>query len=143
MAEDVHHLPAAAASAALHAGRVCGCRCRCTLDVAPLRTFGALKVHADEQVWIDTNSIDDLDPVHPLRRLTATDLTVPLEDTDPYRIGHRYAADRLSDAKAHRWQLAFAAGITDQPAGLLSGIGVRWGECLRSRACTFEWWSFR
>ncbi|MFI7666186.1 FxsB family cyclophane-forming radical SAM/SPASM peptide maturase [Nocardia sp. NPDC049526] len=111
VAEDVHHLQAVAAGAALHAGKDLRLPVPVRGGVAPLPTFGALKAGADEQVWINTGSIDRLDLVHPLRWLTATDLIVPLEDTDPYRIGHSYAADRLSDAETHRWQLAFAAGI--------------------------------
>ncbi|MEV2220327.1 HEXXH motif domain-containing protein [Nocardia vinacea] len=111
VAEDVHHLQAVAAGAALHAGKDLRLPVPVRGGVAPLPTFGALKAGADEQVWINTGSIDRLDLVHPLRWLTDTDLIVPLEDTDPYRIGHSYAADRLSDAETHRWQLAFAAGI--------------------------------
>ncbi|WP_330179447.1 FxsB family radical SAM/SPASM domain protein [Nocardia sp. NBC_01503] len=111
VAADVRHLQAVAASAALHAGRELRLPIPVRDGIAPLPTFGAVKAGAEEQVWIETGSIDDLDLLHPVRLLTATDLTVPLEDTDPYRIGHSFAADRLGDAEAQRWQVAFAEGI--------------------------------
>jgi uncharacterized protein len=45
----------------------------------------------------------------PVRTLTATGLTVMLEDTDPYRDCHQWpAADRLTDAEVTRWQQCFA-----------------------------------
>ncbi|MEV6071262.1 FxsB family cyclophane-forming radical SAM/SPASM peptide maturase [Nocardia sp. NPDC052001] len=110
-AADVRHLQAVAASAALHAGRDLRLPIPVRDGVAPLPTFGAVKAGAEDQVWIETGSVEGLDLIQPLRRLTATGLSVPLEDTDPYRIGHTFAADRLDDAEARRWQAAFAAGI--------------------------------
>lgn len=108
---DVYHLQALAASAALRAGKDLRLPVPVRAGVAPLPTFGALKAGTGEQVWINTGSVDELDLVHPLRQVSASALTVPLEDTDPYRIGHSYAADRLSTAEAQRWQHAFAEGI--------------------------------
>ncbi|MGA2825238.1 MAG: FxsB family cyclophane-forming radical SAM/SPASM peptide maturase [Streptosporangiaceae bacterium] len=45
----------------------------------------------------------------PVRTLTATGLSVTLEDTDPYRDCHQWpAADRLTDAEVAQWQQCFA-----------------------------------
>ena len=45
----------------------------------------------------------------PVRRLTAHDFSVALEDTDPYRNCHQWpAAARLTEAAAARWQQHFA-----------------------------------
>ncbi|MBF6296323.1 FxsB family radical SAM/SPASM domain protein [Nocardia amamiensis] len=110
-AEDIYHLEAIAASAALRAGKDLRLPVPVRDGVAPLPTFGALKAGADDRVWINTGSVDELDFAQPLRHLTAAGLTVPLEDTDPYRLGHTYPAERLSAAEANRWQRAFAEGI--------------------------------
>jgi len=67
-------------------------------------------------------ALGDRGPAHwqPVRRLRAPDLTVTLEDTDPYRDCHQWpAAARLSDAEAARWQEQFDAAwreiIRDHP----------------------------
>jgi uncharacterized protein len=45
----------------------------------------------------------------PVRRLTAPGISVALEDTDPYRDCHQWAAaPRLTDAELAAWQQAFA-----------------------------------
>ncbi|MBX6381772.1 MAG: FxsB family radical SAM/SPASM domain protein [Microbispora sp.] len=67
---------------------------------------------------------------HPLRRLTAGDLSVALEDTDPHRHCHGHpASGRLTEAQAAGWQRMFAEAWaiieSDHPAyapGLRAGL---------------------
>ncbi|WP_256462005.1 FxsB family cyclophane-forming radical SAM/SPASM peptide maturase [Nocardia alni] len=110
-ADDVRHLEAVVAAAALRAGKQSRLPVPVRAGVAPLPTFGALRADTDDRIWIDTSSIDGLDIVQPLRRMTATGLTVTLEDTDPYRRAHDFITDRLTDDAADEWQRTFAAAL--------------------------------
>ncbi|MCU1644067.1 MAG: chuR 2 [Nocardia sp.] len=111
VAADTRHMEAVAAAVALRAGKRSVLPVPVRGGVAPLPTFGALRADTQDRVWIDTGSPEDIDLVQPLRRMTATGLTVTLEDTDPYRFGHEFVSDRLTDAAAEEWQRIFGAAI--------------------------------
>lgn len=113
VAADVYHLEAVAASAALLAGANLRMPVPARDGVAPLPMFGALR--ASELVWIDTSHGDVL-LAEPVRKLSYGDLTVTLEDTDPYRalpyLGSEiHPTGRLSDVEAERWQQAFVGAL--------------------------------
>ncbi|WP_330233535.1 HEXXH motif domain-containing protein [Nocardia sp. NBC_00508] len=113
---DVHHLEAVAASAAVRARKDMRLPVPVRDGVAPLPMLGALKAGAVEQVWIETDAVDELAMAQPLRRLTSAGPTVTLEDTDPYRVlpylgSEIHPTGRLSDAEAQQWQAAFADAI--------------------------------
>ncbi|MEV6071261.1 HEXXH motif domain-containing protein [Nocardia sp. NPDC052001] len=130
VAADVHHLEAVTASAAMLAGVDMRLSVPVRDGSAPLPMFGAL--HATgERVWVDTGRVE-LD--EPVRTLTHRDMSVTLEDIDPYR-ALPYAGSeieptgRLSEAEAARWQDAFTGAIdfidTHLPAylpGLREGL---------------------
>ncbi|WP_330179448.1 HEXXH motif-containing putative peptide modification protein [Nocardia sp. NBC_01503] len=111
IAADVHHMEAVAASAAILAGIDLRLPVPVRDGKAPLPLFGALR--AAETVWIDTCRVT-LD--EPVRTLTHGDLTVTLEDTDPYRalpyIGSEIEpTGRLTAAEARQWQRAFTGAL--------------------------------
>lgn len=113
-AADVHHLEAVAASAALLAGTDMRLPVPVRDGVAPLPMFGTLRADAPDRVWVETGR--ELVLAEPVRRLRSGDLTVTLEDTDPYRVlpylgSEIHPTERLSDADAERWQQAFAGAF--------------------------------
>ncbi|MCU1644068.1 MAG: motif protein [Nocardia sp.] len=113
---DVYHLEAVVAGAAVHAGVDLRVPVPVRSGVAPLPTFGMLRVGTDDRVQIDTGSPEDLDLVQPLRRMTATGLTVTLEDTDPYRTRPYtntgiHPTDRVSRDQVWAWRSAFVGAI--------------------------------
>ncbi len=116
-AEDVYHLEAIAASAAVHAGLDLRVPVPVRDGSAPLPTFGALAALGQDRVWIHAGSLDRFELIEPLRTMTAGDLTVTLEDTDPYR-NHPYAdteihpADRLPAEQAGAWRRAFIKAMS-------------------------------
>jgi uncharacterized protein len=125
--EDVHHLEAVAASAAVRAehGRPVPVPVR--EGVAPLPGFGALAAgaagragtasrastgdRADERVWCATDADAELDLVRPLRHVDAAGLRLAIEDTDPYRDCHGFPADRLGAQEADAWARALSGAV--------------------------------
>jgi uncharacterized protein len=111
-AADVYHLEAIAASAAVHARLDLRVLVPVRGGSAPLPTFGALAARGQDRVLIHAGSLDKFELAEPLRTMTAGDLTVTLEDTDPYRT-RPYAdteihpTDRLSAERAGAWRRAF------------------------------------
>ncbi|WP_216899925.1 aKG-HExxH-type peptide beta-hydroxylase [Nocardia alni] len=109
---DAYHLEALAASAAVHAGLDLRVPVPVRGEVAPLPTFGALAADGQDRVWIHAGSMDRFELAEPLRTMTAGDLTVTLEDTDPYRVRpyidtEIHPADRLPAKQAGVWRRAF------------------------------------
>ncbi|WP_433622856.1 aKG-HExxH-type peptide beta-hydroxylase [Nocardia sp. CA-120079] len=113
VAADVHHLEAVAASAALLAGADLRLPVPVRDGMAPLPMFGALR--AAQRVWIDTGK-GEVALAEPVRKLTYGELTVTLEDTDPYR-GLPYhgseihPTERLSDVEAEHWQQVLVGAL--------------------------------
>ena len=103
---------------------------------------GALDIQVADHTWTadiaalesaSTAGPDNAIPHwQPVRKLRATDLTVTLEDTDPYRDCHQWsAAPRLSDAEVARWEQSFRDAWqtiqTNHPAyapGLAAGLSA-------------------
>ena len=110
-AEDVRHLQAVAASAAVHAGLGIRVPVPVRENAAPLPTFGRLTSGVGDQVWCDTDAIRSLDLREPLRRVNASGLEITVEDTDPYRACHGDPAERLDAAEADAWARALPAAI--------------------------------
>lgn len=124
VAEDVHHLEAVAAAAAVRASAAVGLEdesgdaMRVPVPVregvAPLPGFGALAVDeeaaAEGRVWC-TADVSALDLALPLRRVDAGGISITLEDTDPYRLCHHHPSDRLTEQEAQEWQSALPAAF--------------------------------
>ncbi|MFI6773564.1 aKG-HExxH-type peptide beta-hydroxylase [Nocardia sp. NPDC050412] len=131
VAADVYHLESIAASAALLAGADLRLPVPVRDGMAPLPMFGALR--ASERVWIDTGR--ELALAEAVRKLTYGELTVTLEDTDPYRalpyLGSEiHPTGRLSDAEAELWQQAFGGAVEFLEAHLPAYMpGLRVGLC--------------
>ncbi|HEX4791327.1 MAG TPA: FxsB family cyclophane-forming radical SAM/SPASM peptide maturase, partial [Actinospica sp.] len=129
--EDVHHLEAVAAAAALRAGSALEVGMRVPVPVrdgvAPLPGLGSLTADdAQDRVWCAVETSDRasseesdgaggtsaLEMARPLRRIEAAGLTIALEDTDPYRECHGHASARLSEQEAEQWRRTLPAALT-------------------------------
>lgn len=114
--EDVHHLEAVAAAAAVRAGSGLESTMSVPLPVrggiAPLPGFGALAVDegARERIWCAADEAA-LKLAQPLRRIDAAGTPITLEDTDPYRVCHGYASDRLTESEAAEWERTLPAAF--------------------------------
>ena len=109
---DVHHLEAVAASAAVRAGFGEPVPVPVRGGVAPLPGFGALAAETRDRTWCKAAAPEELDLVQPLRRVDAAGLQLTIEDTDPYRDCHGYAAERLSIEQADAWARALPTAIS-------------------------------
>jgi len=124
---DIGHLAAIAASMAIRAGALAELDVPVTAGYVHLPTLGRLRVgpagaatvaadaagfevRAPSGKWrVDFGRQDALPEWEPVRDLRAGELSVRLEDTDPYRDCHQWPPDpRLSDAGAAAWQDQFA-----------------------------------
>jgi len=116
-AEDVHHLEAVAASAAVRAGHGRPVPVPVREGVAPLPGFGALAAgagsadHAGGRVQCVTDAEAGLDLIRPLRHIEADGLRLTIEDTDPYRDCHGFPADRLGAQEADVWARALSEAV--------------------------------
>jgi uncharacterized protein len=116
--QDVHHLEAVAAAAALRAGSEPESGMRVPVPVregfAPLPGFGALEADAEAvaegRIWCATD-MAALEVARPLRRIDAAGTMITLEDTDPYRVCHGHATGRLTEQEADAWRQALPAAF--------------------------------
>jgi uncharacterized protein len=109
--QDVHHLEAVAASAAVHAGLGLRVPVPVREGTAPLPGFGALAAGPGERVWTETAAVRELDLIQPVRRVQAAGMVITVEDTDPYRSCHGHPAQRLDAAEADEWARALPAAL--------------------------------
>ncbi|MGH6657990.1 MAG: FxsB family cyclophane-forming radical SAM/SPASM peptide maturase, partial [Actinocrinis sp.] len=86
---------------------------QCVVDIDPSGTAQFFNGEAGYRVKLRAADADagDETPWRPVRPLLAAGLAVGLEDTDPYRRCHEFAAPRLDAEEASRWQSAFPAAI--------------------------------
>ncbi|SNT57959.1 uncharacterized protein SAMN05216276_106813 [Streptosporangium subroseum] len=130
------HLANIAAAAAIRAGIEASIDVQILDGSIHLPTLGVLEAGAGRTARLDIAggrfTLPGREPGvwHPLRRLTAGDFSVALEDTDPFRDCHAHAATaRLSEEDAAAWQVAFEqawamveADHPDYAPGLREGL---------------------
>lgn len=110
--EDVYHLEALAASAAIRAEYGEPVPVPVRGGLAPLPGLGSLLAGAGDRTSCPTMPDWQLQLAQPLRHVDAAGLRITIEDTDPYRGCHGHPEDRLGDARFEAWSRALPEAIT-------------------------------